>query len=398
MKIFLFWLLTITSLLHSSDTIHVNYFGKLYRRPENSSQMITMLDDKCPLTMIREENGWIEVQAKGYRGWIEVSQTNYKQIPVVEPVLDVANNQIYVISGTSLLGVLLLILLVALLGKKKKRGVTLRSDLTTATKVIDHQKESHLNVLVFSNEDRTIKSAHSNLYKRMSTCFREIGFQVHFFESLQPGKMLLPFKVNMIAVDFKLGKNAISQMEKILDEWGISPSVHIFFYNIPAPDKVKPSKNFIHASYLASEIDDQDLLKLVAPLLDHEEKKDPNILNGTITGDGAFEIFQLMDVGRKSGTLTISDINDRTLGVVGFQGGKVSFAKNHRSAGSKAAVELCMLKQGKFTFTTIKDHQSNCDIDVNKLLMETAKYEDEMKRNSIQDMKSEENTHTMLAY
>lgn len=398
MKTLLIWLLLLPSLLLSNDTIKVSFFGKLYRRPDNSAQLIAMLDDKCPLTYIREDSGWIEVQAKGYRGWIEVSQTTYNQEVTAETVLANKNNQVYIISGASVGIALLFILIITLFSKKKNRSSKLRSDLTTSTKVIDHQKESHLNVLVFSNEDRTIKSAHSNLYKRMSTCFREIGFQVHFFESLQPGKMLLPFKVNMIAVDFKLGKNAIQQMEKILNEWGISPSVHIFFYNIPSPDKVKPSKTFVHASYLSSEIDDQDLLKLVAPLLDHEEKKDPNILNGTITGDGAFEIFQLMDVGRRSGTLTITDSNDRTLGVVGFQSGKVSFAKNHRSSGSKAAVELCMLKQGKFTFTTIKDHQANCDIDVNKLLMETAKYEDEMKLNTIQGTKSEENTPAMLAY
>jgi hypothetical protein len=216
-----------------SSDVRVAYYGKMYRHADESSSLVQILDDSCRLRVLGETAEWLEVQSGGYRGWVKKSVTTWEGESVAQraPDTEDSGSLLSLLALAAVLGAVALLALVLLLSKRKKGEM--RSDLTISTKAVDHQEKSAFNLLVFADTDRNIRSIRSNVHKRLSTCFREIGFAVHFIESLKPKRQIIPFKISLIAVDYRLNKKAPELLEEILTSWGISPTVPVFFYNIP---------------------------------------------------------------------------------------------------------------------------------------------------------------------
>lgn len=381
MKKILFYLLIISmsSKLFCSEDVYVRYYAKLFRKADKSSQLLSILDDSCKLRLISEDGEWIEVQAKGFRGWMERSSTNLKELPQ-EPVESREATSVFpYYLGAA--GAIALILFVLFLLRPKKRGV--RSDLTGSTEVIDHQNRSKFNVLIFATNDFAVNTTQSGT-KRLSTCFREIGFAVHFFESLKMGRIILNFKVSMIAVDYSIHKRTVSQLELLLKLWGVSSSIPVFFYNVPDPQKVSGGKFLRNVNFLGEDVNDSDILRLVAPVVEKAERKNPGILHGTITGEGVSEILQLIELGNKNGLLTFSNEEEQKVGILGFNKGRVLFARSLKSEGREAASELCRLKNGSFAFTNESINKSNCSFNITELLFQIAQIDDELLQKNIQ--------------
>lgn len=370
MKKILFCLLimTIAIPVFSFHEGYVTYYGKLYRKPDQTSQLLSILDDSCRLRVLREEGDWVEVQAKGYRGWIERSSTDLKEITAATEEVEPFNPAPYFLGGALCFSLCLALILRVF--RRKKPAAAAEADLPT-------ENRTDLNILIFTAKERTLVSGRNGGKKRISTCFREIGFTVHLFESLKMGRIILNFQVSLIAVDYALHKRAVSQVEFLLKLWGVSPGTPILFYNVPPHHAVKGG--YLTNTYsLGEKITDSELLNLISPIIEKAERKTPGILHGTISG-GSYELLQLIELGKKSGVLTFRDQAEQRVGVIGFREGKIIYARCVNSEGKAAAAELCRLRSGFFAFTGESCHRTNCSIEVTQLLFHIAQTDDEQK-------------------
>ncbi len=390
-RIFLlyFYVIFISS-LWASDTAHVKFYGKLLRSPADGSQLVTVLGDKALLTIVGEEGAWFEVQGEGFRGWIKKDQTSFvnklsESIPSALPKDHemVGGNRSFMMltlgmSAVIVLSIFSMILLGFFIRKNKRKGLSvLRSDVTIETEAIDHQSGSRYHVIVFSEKDKNVKSSVSNIHKRLSTCFREIGFNVSFTGCIKNNSVDVPFKIDLVAVDYNLEKKAVRSVEELVEKRIFPPDIPVLFYNIKAPSSVDPSMKLKKTYYMGESFNEQDLMKIASEVVNKNDKKNRVMLQGKVTGDGIYEILQLVEVGRKTGVMKLMSSSDCPIGVMGFQGGAIIFARTSRQSGREAALELLGVKTGFFHFSVGNMPENNCYLNPQELMMNAAKREDE---------------------
>lgn len=352
-----------------SDEVYVAYYGKLYRKADKNSQLLSILDDSCKLRVLSEETEWVEVQAKGYRGWIERSSTSLKTVPQENSAEPLPAPFPY----PAALGILLPLTAAWFFLRKKY------SAQPEPEKAVESESRD-LNILIFTAKEKSIVSCRNGGKKRISTCFREIGFTVHLFESLKMGRVILNFPVSAIAVDYAIHRRTVSQMEFILKLWELSSKTPVIFYNVPPGHSIHSrSLTAVHA--LRERIDDSEILTLISPIIERAERKNPGILHGTLSEEGAYELLQLIELGKKNGILTFSDLNERKIGVIGFREGKILYARTLQAEGKSAAAALCRQQKGFFAFTGENFQRSNCSVAVTELLFHIAQKDDEQEKN-----------------
>ena len=85
----------------------------------------------------------------------------------------------------------------------------------------------------------------------------------------------------------------------------------------------------------------------------------PCSLEGRIAAGGLSDILQFLEVGRRSGMLSIED--GPPAGVLNFANGIITFAQTRTAEGADAVLEILSLSQGGFRFYLDKRiDQCNC--------------------------------------
>ncbi|MFW6245119.1 MAG: SH3 domain-containing protein, partial [Fibrobacterota bacterium] len=277
--VFIVFLLCVLNSRGRADTASVHFYGKLYRVPKETSALITMLEDRCKVVVLSEKGEWLEVQAKGYRGWILKSQTSWNNAGKKENRVALTKNgpeqksfDLKPNLKTMGIGAFVLFTLgFSLILMFRRRIVAkLKTDISRNTQVlkINHQDQSKHHVIIISNKDKNVKSSISNVHKKLSSCFREIGFNVGFVDSLKIHVIETEYIPDIIAVDFEISTKVIKKTEKILLKSGFSDDVPVFFFNIPEPEKVEPSRLLKRTFYLGQTFTDQDLLKIAGAAIE----------------------------------------------------------------------------------------------------------------------------------
>ncbi|MGM0443633.1 MAG: DUF4388 domain-containing protein, partial [Fibrobacterota bacterium] len=376
---FLFF--TLIHVLHAADSAQVQFYGKLVRRPDSSAKLVTVLNDKCPLKVLSARGRWLEVQSGGYRGWILRSQTTFRS------PADTASTS-YSETGASLSfpveyaviggGAVLIALIVSLLSIRfSRRRRSLTSDVTGGTRAVDKQDSSSRKVLIFSRKDKSIKSSVSNIHKRLSTSFREMGFCVMFTQRIRAFSLSVSYRPELIVVDCDLENKAVTSIERLVSKGLLKKSATFLFYNVPDPAAVDPGRQLESVFFLGREFSERDILKIASQRLSLSSGRG-HLLQGRITGEGIFEIVQLIHSGKKTGVLKITDTAKRVVGLLHFRKGLILLAKTARTAAREAALEILSLKEGFFSFREKVVEEKNCNIDPQAIIMEAARIEDEI--------------------
>ncbi len=130
----------------------------------------------------------------------------------------------------------------------------------------------------------------------------------------------------------------------------------------------------------------QDIIRSPLKSSNRDTSEEPNILQGIITEDGIFEILQLIELGGKSGTLSIYNNLNNLVGEIGFINGIIVSARNKQGEGEEVAMNIVMIKEGEFVFTDKSVISSNCSIQPTTLILNAVHCMDEQKSKQSHDI------------
>ena len=250
----------------------------------------------------------------------------------------------------------------------------LRFDMVMETASVDHQLGGELQLVLFSSTDQMVPSTVSTVYKRMSSCFRELGFQVFFSDTLQIELDKQPTLIAINVVEYKKSKKIVERFLKRHKQFGDIP---VIFYNVEDPNSFDVGSKIALPYLLGNTFHDQELVKIAASVLESQELHNAGLLHGTITGDGISEILQFLELGSRSGLLTIRDSKKQLLGELGFHKGTIVYARSARGVGEIAAFDVAGFKIGFFSYKNQDIQGHNCQIHATALIMQLLQMEDE---------------------
>lgn len=102
-------------------------------------------------------------------------------------------------------------------------------------------------------------------------------------------------------------------------------------------------------------------------------------LEGNLADFELTDLFQLIQLGQKDGSLRIHINND--IGIVHFKGGNVIFAKTNSVSGEKAIDVILRWKDGRFIFKPGEVTMTpNLNLPIQQVILEAARRIDELNR------------------
>ena len=183
----------------------------------------------------------------------------------------------------------------------------------------------------------------------------------------------------IIGIDCALGPRTLRKIDSLCHAcFGVRASV-AFFYNAANPKSLKPPANLPQATYLGENFTSLQVLELVSYAISVEANaprpsgtlREQSTLEGRNIGNALPEIFQFLEVGRRTGLLSVED--DKPAGIISFEQGAITFAQTRLNEGFEAVMEILAVTGGTFHFF---DHkrvmQTNCRMTPQEALMHWA--------------------------
>ena len=255
----------------------------------------------------------------------------------------------------------------------QRRGPKKRSSPHTIDSVIIGRTEKRIHNLL-TNADSVL--AHYLV---------DLGCKVHHFTEIANAQTFLQrYAPDVVVVDWQLQENVQAAVESIFFNSKLKLNMAVIFYNV-ADLAVKRRSNTagITMEYLGISVSDQDLSKIIAPLLGGQRKEkrfqesvQTSALEGEIQRGSLSEVLQFIEMGRKNGCLYVTE--NTPLGLIYFEQGRISYAASPAKQGTDAVFELLDLDKGHFHFVMDKVSESrNIDLSVLEIVMEWTKRRDE---------------------
>jgi hypothetical protein len=237
-----------------------------------------------------------------------------------------------------LIVVLIVVAIVALILQKK------RSD-----------KNKNKCLLITGNRKQINYSGLTNKSISLSKHLKKSGFKIIVSKNLNQINDQLLFNLpELICVDWQLDSDIQMQFYKILKEQMLSAEFILIFYNVPDSAKTIIGYFEDRTFYLNTEFAISDLNKILSIVKKRsrvqkqsDDKVNPQ-LEGGIVGDSLSEIFQLMDINKKTGCIVVE--NDHPVGTVFFEDGFITYAISNTQVAEQAVFEILALKTGRFHF------------------------------------------------
>jgi len=270
------------------------------------------------------------------------------------------------------LGIALIVLAVALKLRLSRRTRGTRS----GPEPLDRDKL----VVLLGPGEKIIESGIAGVFISLEKFFRDIGFSVivtpslsRFDDILQSGAPVI------IGIDCRMGAKAIRKIDAMCRAcFGVRASV-VFFYNAAHPESLKPPPSLPQATYLGEKVASLQVLELVSYAISvdaHAPRpantgREPCDLEGKNTGHALQEILQFLEVGRRTGMLSVED--GKPAGIISFEQGLITFAQTRLHEGAEAVMEILSVTGGTFHFFENKRvMQSNCRLPAQEALMQWA--------------------------
>jgi hypothetical protein len=235
-------------------------------------------------------------------------------------------------------------------------------------------------VVLLGRGEKVIESGIAGVFISLEKFFRDMGFSVlvtpdlrRFDAVLQEGAPVI------IGIDCRLGAKAMRKVDALCKAcFGVRASV-VFFYNAPHPETLPSPPSLPQATYLGESFTGMHVLELISYAISvdaHAPRpassgREPCDLEGRNVGNALPEILQFLEVGLRTGMLSVED--GMPAGIISFEQGKITFAQTRLNEGMEAVMEILSVTGGTFHFFENKRvMRSNCRLSAQEALMHWA--------------------------
>lgn len=246
-----------------------------------------------------------------------------------------------------------------------------------------NDKKKNKCLLITDSKTQIKYSELTNKSIRLSKYLKNCGFDTIVTKYLDQINDLLLFNLpEAICVDWQLDSDIQVKFYKILKEQNFSGDFILIFYNVPDSAKTIIGYFEDRTFYLGTDFIIPDLNKILSIVKKRthatkqsDDKVNPQ-LEGKIVGDSLSEIFQMMDINKKTGCLIVE--TDHPTGTIFFEDGFITYAISNTQIAEQAVFEVLALKSGTFLFVPEKKPLSrNMQASVVAILMAQAQSTDE---------------------
>lgn len=257
--------------------------------------------------------------------------------------------------------------------------------LLKSKKVFRSDKDKN-NCLLIANTKKRIK--YSDLMDTSTTLtkyLKNCGFNILLSKYLDQISDLLLFNLpEVICIDWQFDSDIQRKFYKVLKDQMFSAEFILIFYNVTESSEINIGYYEDRTFYLKTDFTILDLNKILSivkkrarlPRLS-DDKANPQ-LEGKIMEDTLSEIFQMMDINKKTGCLIVE--TDHPAGMVFFEDGTITYSISNSQIAEPAIFEILEMKSGRFHFIPGKKPLSRqMQASVVAILMEQAKYTDEFE-------------------
>ncbi|NLE01027.1 MAG: DUF4388 domain-containing protein, partial [Fibrobacter sp.] len=246
-----------------------------------------------------------------------------------------------------------------------------------------NDKKKNKCLLITDSKTQIKYSELMNKSIRLSKYLKKCGFNTIMTKYLDQINDFLHFNLpEVICVDWQLDSDIQVKFYKVLKEQNFSGDFILIFYNVPGSAKTIVGYFEDRTFYLGTDFTIPDLNKILSIVkkrtlvMKHSDDKVNPQLEGKIVGDSLSEIFQMMDINKKTGCLIVE--TDHPTGTIFFEDGFITYAISNTQIAEQAVFEVLALKSGTFLFVPEKKPLSrNMQASVVALLMAQAQDVDE---------------------
>jgi hypothetical protein len=232
-----------------------------------------------------------------------------------------------------------------------------------------------------------IQSPIAGVYINLGKCFEDLGFLVQRAATLSELETRLGSGLpGVMVLDLRLGPRTLHEMARLARRFPSLRDCVFLCYNAERPEALTPPALLPHAHFLGLAFASQQVMEILAPAFEFEpvtgeageaaEKDTGAIFEGTLTQNSLPEILQFLEIGRRTGLLSLEA--EQPSGVINFEEGGITSAQTHLREGADAVIEMLGLNRGKFRFfpgmVTRRNEQR---LSVTGILMHWAKHLDE---------------------
>jgi hypothetical protein len=340
------------------------------------SGMIGVAEKGQRYRMLNYTDDAFQIAYRGVEGWISRDKAEIAR-PASSSTLSVllakhGNTIIAVLLGAVVLAGL------AVVGALLARNMAKRSAGRIA---------SNKELVIVGTRPKEIRYSLSNSTSTIERCFSEIGFSVQRVPTLESFEQRVRHHVpDVVLVDWTFGPKVADEVEIVLAERPPTQAVPVIYFDVPNQEAAQRQSRLRHVYYLGTQFSDRDLFRTLQP---HtiggtqtaiiRKAADGSAIEGDLGDGGLSAVLQLVEIGHKTGCLLLRQ--EKPYGMIGFEGGNITYAATERNAGEKAVYELLGLTHGHFRFAAEQAPPGrNCGMSTMGVLMEWARLQDEASR------------------
>lgn len=375
----------------NKDAITIRSFARYYHYPHEGSSLCGIIDDNVTLAIQKHRPGWIKVNYRGVEGWIAVSTITPSSSLRAQTEAENMKPLVLLKNLSPMLALFLWIGIVVLstgsfLFFFNYIGPIKMYLLKWFTPKVYIGKE---HVILFATEVKKIQSTVTNRVQSMRQYLLHKGYLVHRTNSPKKLKMLYEkFQPHIVGVDYNQAAGHIPVISQINTIMRHNDTITFFFYNtvnLPIlPDTAFSARVFC----FGSTVTDRDLSEIIVspstPSLEetrhYSSRHVAHAFEGKVCEDYLIDILQFIAMSKKTGHLIVE--NRLSVGSVYFKKGTITFAATAQEHGKNAVTQLLRLSEGYYKFSAGQEHsETNCNLSVPHILMESMKMIDEENRN-----------------
>lgn len=242
-------------------------------------------------------------------------------------------------------------------------------------------------VLIISDREKHVVNALTNTNTTLKSCFAELGFKIISVEDMIGAqRSLLNNLPDLILVDWQISTTIQKQISDLQRSRTSLGNAVVIYFNVQDGQVPVDALDVSNIFYMGVNITDRDIFKVVTPLIITDNRSNrirksvnTSALEGDIGDGNLSEVFQFLEIGKKTGVLSI--LQTELIGAVYFEEGRIVHAATPTKIGRDAVFEILSMPHGHFSFLLDKYAKKNSlNASTLELLMEWAKISDEANR------------------
>lgn len=373
--------------LHSQtrhlDTITVVAFAKVYSLPDTRAPLIGLAPDARRLVVLAADPPWYRVPFGASSGWVRYvapgDTTFGDEAELTQILADLAPPTRRLSPYAAPAGAALAMLVALFWWLAARRYRWRRPEIRRRTSVM----RTATRVAIVASQPKLVAcTAVGGVERSLDALMWGMGFHVSTHTGAERSlEGLAATGAQLLFVDADTARDSTPAVRQILERSPRLRESHVVMFNVDDPSNL-PLQLSSAPRVLGRVFDDAALLREIAPALDSGSGTSaPSIaLEGKLHNESMLEVFQLLEISRRSGQLTV-DFEGEHMATVYFADGMVIHAASGEATGREAAREILHMTAGDFRFVPSKQTMvPGGSFAVSTLLMEHAKDIDEAAR------------------